>query len=175
MINWCVDTLNHTMKNYSSFGEKIKVYRSKKGENVTQAAKSLNLHRTYLSKLENGHFQPSTGLIDRLVAYYKLNTQEVSDLYRLGGYGKKGVIMQIQNRKEVDHMESNKILGTQEQNQAVEVNVQSNTPVLYSDAVFVTSSDYGVVLDFGQRLGSTNKRNITSRVGMSFEHAEAML
>ena len=72
-------------------------------------------------------------------------------------------------------MESNKILGTQEQNQAVEVNVQSNTPVLYSDAVFVTSSDYGVVLDFGQRLGSTNKHNIISRVGMSFEHAEAML
>lgn len=163
------------MKNYSAFGDKIKIYREKKAENITQTAKSLDLHRSYLSKLENGHFQPSTGLIDKLADYYNLDKQQISDLYFSAGYGKKGEIMQLQNREGVNRMENSQILGTQDKDQAVEVNVQSNTPILYSDAIFVTSSDYGVVLDFGQRLGSTKRHNIISRIGMSFEHAEAML
>jgi hypothetical protein len=46
------------------------------------------------------------------------------------------------------------------------------TPVLYTDNVFMTANPEGVVLDVGQRVGSTNQVRIVARVGMSRSHAK---
>lgn len=56
----------------------------------------------------------------------------------------------------------------------VEVNLDT-TPILYTDSVYMTTNPDGVVLDFTQRLGSTTKMRIVSRIGMSREHAKKML
>jgi hypothetical protein len=56
----------------------------------------------------------------------------------------------------------------------VEVNLDT-TPILYTDSVYMTTNPDGVILDFTQRLGSTNKMRIVSRIGMSREHAKKML
>jgi hypothetical protein len=56
----------------------------------------------------------------------------------------------------------------------VEVNLDT-TPILYTDSVYMTTNPDGVTLDFTQRLGSTNKMRIVSRIGMSREHAKKML
>jgi selenocysteine lyase/cysteine desulfurase len=57
----------------------------------------------------------------------------------------------------------------------VQVNINNNQPVLYTDSVFVTTGKFGVVLDFAQSMGSTNQQNVVARVGMSKEHALALL
>lgn len=60
----------------------------------------------------------------------------------------------------------------QQNNQSViDVNLDS-TPILYTDNVFMSTNEYGVVLDIAQKLGPTNKARIVSRVGMSREHAK---
>jgi hypothetical protein len=57
----------------------------------------------------------------------------------------------------------------------MQVNITNNQPVLYTDSVFVTSGRFGVVLDFAQAVGSTNQQNVVARIGMSKEHALALL
>lgn len=51
----------------------------------------------------------------------------------------------------------------------------TKTPVFYSDIVYVSSSEYGVVLDFAQRIGPTNQQQVVARVGMPFSHARKMI
>ena len=57
----------------------------------------------------------------------------------------------------------------------VQVKLPGNVPVLYSDSTFLTINDYGVVLDFAQRVGPTNQQNIVARIGMSKEHARILI
>lgn len=57
----------------------------------------------------------------------------------------------------------------------VKVNLPGNVPVLYSDSTFLTINEFGVVLDFAQRLGPTDQQNIVARLGMSREHAKILI
>lgn len=64
----------------------------------------------------------------------------------------------------------------EQKGQEVSVNVNlDTTPILYTDNIFMTTSEDGVVLDVGQKLGSTNQLRIVSRIGMSREHAKKFL
>lgn len=58
-----------------------------------------------------------------------------------------------------------------EQNMNVNVNLDT-TPIFYTDNVFMTTNSDGLVLDFCQKLGSTNTTRIVARIGMSREHAK---
>lgn len=49
-----------------------------------------------------------------------------------------------------------------------------NLPTIYSDSMFTNVNDFGVVLNFGQRVGNANRHRIVSSIGMSWEHAKAM-
>lgn len=57
------------------------------------------------------------------------------------------------------------------QNVSVNVNLDI-TPILYTDNIFMTTNEDGVVLDVAQKLGTTNQIRIVSRVGMSRSHAK---
>ena len=49
------------------------------------------------------------------------------------------------------------------------------TPVYYTDNLFVSSNNYGVIIDFGQNVGTSGQQHVVTRVGMSFEHAKRMV
>ncbi len=66
----------------------------------------------------------------------------------------------------------NKII--QDQQLQIDLNLDS-TPVLYTDNVISTTNNQGVVLNFGQMMGPTNKTRIVSRIGMSREHAKEFI
>lgn len=55
--------------------------------------------------------------------------------------------------------------------QQVSVNLDT-TPILYTDNVSMTTNEDGLVLDFMQRVGSTNQFKVVSRIGMSRNHAK---
>jgi hypothetical protein len=61
-----------------------------------------------------------------------------------------------------------------QQDQKVNLNPDT-TPVLYTDNIYMTSHEFGIVVDFGQKIGPTNETKIVSRVGMSREHAKKFL
>lgn len=61
------------------------------------------------------------------------------------------------------------------QNVSINLNLDT-TPILYTDNIFMTTNDDGVVLDVGQKIGATtNQLRIVSRIGMSREHAKKFL
>lgn len=57
---------------------------------------------------------------------------------------------------------------------AVNVNLDT-TPILYTDNIFISVNEDGIVLDVGQKLGPTNQMRIVARVGMSRNHAKKFL
>ncbi len=59
--------------------------------------------------------------------------------------------------------------------QGVQVNLPNNIVILYSDSTFLTTNQYGVTLDFAQRVGSTNQQSVVARIGMSKEHAKVLV
>lgn len=63
----------------------------------------------------------------------------------------------------------------EKQNVSINLNLDT-TPILYTDNIFMTTNDDGVVLDVGQKIGATtNQLRIVSRIGMSREHAKKFL
>jgi hypothetical protein len=56
----------------------------------------------------------------------------------------------------------------------VDVNPE-NTPILYTDTIFMSANEDGVVLDVCQRIGTSNQAKVVSRVGMSKSHAKKFL
>lgn len=72
--------------------------------------------------------------------------------------------------------EVNKNSGTAPQSiNPLQVNIPDKLSVSYTDSAFVHKNKFGVVIDFAQTLGSTNRQNIVARVGMSYDHAKALL
>ena len=60
--------------------------------------------------------------------------------------------------------------------QDLEVSINfDTTPILYTDNISVTSNDHGIIFDVMQRVGSTNKVRIVSRLGMSRSHAKKFI
>jgi hypothetical protein len=58
----------------------------------------------------------------------------------------------------------------------ISVNIDGKaTPILYTDTVYVGSNEFGVVLDFAQRLGPSNQQQVVGRMGMSVDHARKMI
>ncbi|MCL5970835.1 MAG: hypothetical protein M1450_05045 [Patescibacteria group bacterium] len=66
-------------------------------------------------------------------------------------------------------------MADQKQNE-VSINVNlDTTPILYTDNVFMSVNEDGLVLDICQKIGPTNQMRIVSRVGMSKNHAKKFL
>jgi hypothetical protein len=61
-----------------------------------------------------------------------------------------------------------------EHKMTVNINAK-DTPILYTDIMYVSSSDYGVTLDFAQRVGPSEQQQVVARLGMSTEHARKMI
>jgi hypothetical protein len=48
------------------------------------------------------------------------------------------------------------------------------TPVLYTDNIFISTNEDGVVIDVGQKVGNTNQVQIVTRIGMSRNQAKKL-
>lgn len=58
----------------------------------------------------------------------------------------------------------------------VSVNVNlDTTPILYTDNIFISTNEDGLVMDVGQKLGSTSQIRVVARVGMSRDHAKKLV
>ena len=60
-------------------------------------------------------------------------------------------------------------------NKGANVNINTSTPILYTDAVYLTSNKYGIVFNIAQSVGPTNQQEVVARIGMSREHAKDLL
>lgn len=58
---------------------------------------------------------------------------------------------------------------------SVQVNLPNNLVAVYSDSAYLSINQYGIIIDFAQRMGPTNQQNIVARVGMSKSHAKILI
>jgi hypothetical protein len=65
-------------------------------------------------------------------------------------------------------------MDTKPTNVSVNVNLDT-TPILYTDNIFMTANEDGIVLDVGQKVGGSQQLRIVSRIGMSRSHAKKFL
>ena len=48
------------------------------------------------------------------------------------------------------------------------------TPILYADAIRITSNENGFVIDIAQGIAGTNQAMVVARIGLSKEHAQKL-
>jgi len=148
----------------NDIGKKIREFRVQNGDTLSDLANYLSIDVGNLSKIETGKRSLPFEIINKLADRYKLNLNQRAYLLAINSHSNegKGVYKNV-------NQEENK------QAQGQQINVPNNLPVLFSDSIGVTSSPFGLVFDFGQRVGPTNQVNIVARVGLSKEHGEALL
>jgi transcriptional regulator with XRE-family HTH domain len=163
------------MKRYEKLGQMLHQLRVKNSESITAIANAIGIDRSHLSKLENGHERPSIEVLNNLIRHYSLSRDEASHLSSLSGYRQGLVVEQQGGRGGITVNDNKNTPVTGENNPGVQINMPGNLATLYTDSVFVTTNDFGVVFDFSQSMGPTNQQNVIARLGMSKEHAKALL
>jgi len=68
------------MKN-TKVGILLQDYRRKKYLSVRQAAESIGIHYTYLSRAENGISEPSEDVLEKISTFYELSSDEKAELF----------------------------------------------------------------------------------------------
>jgi len=63
----------------------LKAWRNEKGMNQRDAASALGVDFTYISKIENGHLEPSVDLIERMSFVYSRTNEDRDDACILKG------------------------------------------------------------------------------------------
>lgn len=174
------------MKTFLTLGKKIKKYRLLKNESLSRIAEAIGVDHSYLSKIENGLRKPSFQILQKLIQHFSLTGLEVMEMMYLSGYSSP---VALSHKHSADFSHERNLGNTQEREEVskmqdtiktpitkdLQVNVPPGTPVLYTDSCFVTDSPFGIVMDYAQRLGPTNRQTVVARVGMSVEHAEALV
>ena len=167
--------MEHT-NDFEGFATKMRLYRQRKNESITQVGQAVGIDRTHLSKLENGHERPSKQVLLRLIRHYSLSISEASELWNLAGYPTGLVAFEEEiTEKEVRNNMDNKQQQNISGETGMKITVPENSSVLYADAVFVTRTKYGIVFDFAQGVVTTNEKRVVSRIGMSVEHAQDLV
>ena len=65
-------------------------------------------------------------------------------------------------------------MADKQQEIALNINLDV-TPILYTENIYMSTSEDGLTLDIAQKLVGTNQQRIVARVGMSREHATKFL
>lgn len=177
--------MDHTL------GKRLKQIRTSKGESITQTAKALGVNRSYLSRIESGQVRPSIKILNSFISHFMITGEVATQLLNLTNHevptpvttevknspqgatahSDKGPFEEHTRRKEEAQMEEQ----AKEQQNGVQVNMPAGVPILYSDSCFVSANNFGIVFDFAQTVGPTNQQNVVSRIGMSRDHAEAVV
>jgi transcriptional regulator with XRE-family HTH domain len=159
------------MKN--KFGEEIRQIRKNQGKTLAQVANALGIDRSHLTKVELGQDRPSEKLFMSLIAHFSVERVTALRLWSLAGFTGEFVTGESNiGGKEKGAMDSPMI---QPQPQTANVNMDpANKPTLYTDSIFVNANDFGVVVDFGRRVGPEQHFIVTS-VGMSYDHAKKLI
>lgn len=177
---------------FKDLGKNLRKIRISSDESITAAAKAIGVDRSYISRIEMGKVRPSIKILNSLISHFSVVGMDAIKLYSLANYragisismpvGKSGVFTSednpqnfiYPNAKEPFRKEENNMEQNVNPNSGVQVNMPG-IPVLYTDSCFITATQFGFVFDFAQTVGPTNQQNVVARVGMSRDHAEAVV
>lgn len=173
----------HTQQHYDGFmdttsdlGIRIRQLRKSRGESLVDVARAIETDRAYLNKIELGTIRPSERLLDRIIVYFSVEHNSATILKQLAGHIplKVAVVDTSKENQPMADIRSPMPAPTPQVMPQVTVN-PAQTPVMYTDSVFVSSSEYGLVLDVAQTFAGGMQQAVVARIGMSFEHARKLI
>ncbi len=151
--------------------EILKQLRMSRGLSAGEAARDLSITPQHLSRIENGHQTPSAILIERMITEYEAPPEDAEVLRVLAGYAPAPT----RNLPTVSRATSSGPSTQVEQLSNIEFPAPKDVnPVLYTNALLISSDNFGIVIDVGQKTGASDKVRIVSRVGLSLPHAEQL-
>jgi transcriptional regulator with XRE-family HTH domain len=176
-------------------GKKLKRYRNRKGLSLADTKQHTGIDRSFLSRIENGLDKISPKQLTSLIDLYALSREEAVEVARLAKLNYFVHTSKVpEDHENFEHKEDvsnyiddiktseskNMVENTEKKNQEttagkIDIHIPGDVKILYSDSAFVTAGNFGIVIDFAQMLGSTSNQQIVARVGMSKEHAEALM
>lgn len=148
-------------------GKTIRQMRMKKGISIAELARRMKCSRPYLYDVEASVTPIAPEVLYRISDSLALSPVEARE------FG-INIVKDDPDLKKTDRMLESSPDGITNREPVVNIKVPDSLSILYSDMVSVTSTDFGIVFDFGQKMGPTNQVNIVSRIGMSAEHAKAL-
>lgn len=163
------------MQSTNKVGTVIRQYRKAHGESIVDLAQAIGVERAYLNKIELGSIKPSLKLLDKIFEHFSIEGKEALGVYQMAGYKHTPIVLVEGEKegKEVKMSQPQTPLVAPPQPQQIAVD-PLKTPVLYTDSVFVNSSDFGLVLDVAQSIGG-QQQTVVARIGMSFDHAKRLV
>ncbi|MBI4032664.1 helix-turn-helix domain-containing protein [Candidatus Berkelbacteria bacterium] len=161
----------------TNLGHLLKEERRRRNLTLEKVGRLLGYSASYLSRVERQQEEPSETFLLKLGAYYGLENSLLLSIsgyptYRTTGTATSPNIKQ-DVREEVSSM-SQEITVPSQRVTEIQVEVPSDSKILYCDAALTHASEFGIVFDFAQRQGPTPKQQVVARVGMSYEHAAAL-
>lgn len=140
---------------YKSLGNRLKVIRERQKQSLTEVSGAVEIEVDMLTSIELGTEKPSEDILLLLISYFGIKEDEADKLWALADYDQS---------------------PTQETSTKPSMIVSpSDARIIYTDLIYVTGNQHGVVMNFMQESGPQGQPLIVSRVGMSREHARSVL
>jgi transcriptional regulator with XRE-family HTH domain len=144
---------------FQSLGEQLRRVRQKASESLAEASGAVEIDLDTLEKFERGENRPTEDILLLLINHFDLGDHEADKLWQLAGYDKK---------KGAPVDDSN--------NTSQVMLLPMDARIVYTDMVNITVNNYGVVMNFLQQgAGGSTQPMAVARVGMSLEHAYAVM
>jgi transcriptional regulator with XRE-family HTH domain len=147
---------------FSELGARLRRLREHRQESIEDASGAAEIDPPTLQSYEDGIERPAEDILHVLLHHFDANEQQVDELWSLAGY------------RTFDSDKQSPDDAQFQPTPAVFV-LPIDGRILYSDSVHVAVNKQGVVLNFMQNVGPDGKIMPVSRIGMSKQHAKAMI
>jgi len=158
-----------------NFSILLRTLRNAAGYSASDFAEKIGITNTFYSRLENAKVKPTRARIEIISDALSLNDASRAELIQLAGYGTVNTTdlnassfsTSDSNEPKVE-IENEKLLNN--------ITLDPAMAALYVDASYISVSEDGVVIDFGQKVNyGSNEVRVVTRVGMSVSHSERVL
>ncbi|MCA9331229.1 helix-turn-helix domain-containing protein [Candidatus Saccharibacteria bacterium] len=153
-----------TPQPFGELGQRLRLLRERIQETLEDASGAAEIDPPMLQAYEDGTERPDEDILHVLLHHFDVSEDDAEELWRLAGY------QSLRSEKGNSSSED----GGFQPTPAMFV-LPIDGRILYSDMVHVGVNKQGVVLNFMQNVGPDNKIMPVSRVGMSKDHARALI
>ena len=161
------------MKDLKQLGDKLKQERVLLSLSQAELAEAMGIDTTLLSKIENGHIQPTQEQLQAIINALQLDEPRALAFWNLSGRPASFVTTQRVSKSDLERTDnmSAKNVDTKVSEMSFTID-PTRVQTLYSDITAVLSTDNGMTLHFGQHMAGSNNSNVVASVGVSFDHAK---
>ncbi len=160
------------MKDLKTLGDKVKQERVLLSLSQAQLAAAMAIDTTLLSKIENGHVQPTQEQLQAIIDALELDQPKAIVLWSLSGRPAGFVTTQRVSKSDLEGITNMATKKTTDQSSQMSFTIDpARVQTLYSDIAAIVSTENGMTLQFGQHMAGSNTANVVASVGVSFDHA----